>query len=41
MLFTSLSFGHRCEPDSVTGVHTLCPLSWEAPGSALERREPL
>lgn len=40
MLFTALSFGHRCEPDSVTGAHTLCPLSWEAPGSALERQDP-
>lgn len=40
MLFTALSFGHRCEPDSVTGAHTHCPLSWEAPGSALERRDP-
>lgn len=38
--FTSLSFQHRCEPDSVTGAHTLCPLSWEVPGSALERQEP-
>lgn len=28
--FTSLSFQHHCEPDSVTGAHTL-PSPWEAP----------